>query len=152
MQTAAERQSIGLDLDSLGQALGPGGLHQFLDQAIVQPVLMKEAGAMKRQEQISADMNRDACISPKGFFAVEASIDAFAFHDTVQREGIESMGDEELMNDLAKRAPIMVRSKPRSSSVIMPATKYTRIETPGAGLREMRRKMGRVTYGEGAGL
>lgn len=121
-------QGFDLDLDSLGQVLGPAGMHAFLDEAIVQPVLRAEVGAMARQEKIGGKMNQDAAISRKGLFAVEESFDAFAFHDIIQQEGVESMGEEELIKDLRRKVPsVIVRSKPCSASIIVPATKYTKI-------------------------
>lgn len=150
MNAAKQRQRHDLDLDSLGQSLGPGGLHEFLDQALVQPVLAAEAGALARQEQITAKLNQTACISPKGHFAITESFDPFAFHDIVQHEGVENVGEDELNDDLAKRAPVVVRSRARNSSIIVPASKYERIQRPADRLQEMRRRMGRVVYGKGA--
>lgn len=150
MNTAKQRQGHELDIDSLGQVLGPGGLHEFLDQAIVQPVLQAEAGALARQEKINAELNETACISPKGHFAIDASFDAFSFHDIVQHEGVENVGEDELQKDLSKRAPVVVRSRSRRSSIIVPASKYKRIVRPGERLQEMRRRMGTVAYGRGA--
>ncbi len=121
-------QGLDLDLDSLGKVLGPAGLHAFIDEAIIQPALQQEAGAMARQERIGAEANQDAAISRKGLFAVEERFDAFAFHDIIQKEGVESMGEEELVKDLRRKVPsVVVRSRPRSSSIIVPATKYTKI-------------------------
>lgn len=121
-------QGFELDLDSLGKVLGPAGLHAFLDEAIIQPVLKQEAGAMARQEKIGAEANQDAAISRGGLFAVEERFDAFAFHDIIQQEGVENMGEEELVKDLRRKVPsVIVRSKPRSASIIVPATKYTKI-------------------------
>lgn len=121
-------QALDLDLEELGQTLGPAGLHEFLDQAIVQPVLAREAGAVARQEIIGKEVNRDACISPKGLFAIEERFDAFALQDMVQAEGVDAVGEDEFIKDLRrKHGSIIVRSKPRSSSIIVPATKYTRI-------------------------
>lgn len=143
---SAASQALDLDIDSLGQVLGPAGLHEFIDQAIVQPVLEREAGALKRQEEIGARTNLDACISPKGLFAIEERFDAFAFHDIVQQEGREAMEEGDLIKDLRKRhASVVIRSKPRSSSIIVPATKYTRIITPKQGLEVVRKRLGKVT-------
>jgi len=121
-------QALDLDLEELGQTLGPAGLHAFLDEAIIQPVLEKEAGALARQEKIGAEVNQDAAISPKGLFAIEERFDAFALQDMVQAEGVEAIGEDEFIKDLRrKHGSIIVRSRPRSSSIIVPATKYTRI-------------------------
>lgn len=139
-------QALDLDLESLGQSLGPAGLHEFLDQAFVQPVLQREAGALKRQETIGARANQDACISPKGLFAIEETFDAFAFHDILQKEGVEEMGEDELIKDLRRKCPsVVVRSKPRSNSIIVPATQYTRLVTPKKGLEVVRKTLGKVT-------
>lgn len=123
-------QALDLDLEELGQTLGPAGLHAFLDEAIIQPVLEKEAGALARQQKIGAQVNQDACISPKGLFAIEERFDAWALQDIVQAEGVEALTDDSgLIKDLRRKLgkSLVVRSKPRSSSIIVPATKYTRI-------------------------
>lgn len=122
-------QALEFDVDSLGKALGPGGLHEFLDQAIVQPVLQREAGAVHRQQQIGAEANQGACISPKGLFALERRYDAFAFHDIIQAEGLGEVQEGQVMDDLDKKmgGAVVIRSKPRRSSIIVPATKYTRL-------------------------
>lgn len=122
-------QGFDLDLDSLGKVLGPAGLHAFLDELCVQPVLRAEAGAMARQEKIGGLVNQDAAISRGGLFAVEERFDAFSFHDIIQQEGVENIGDEELIKDLRRKVPsVIVRSKPRASSIIVPAAKYAKIE------------------------
>lgn len=125
----AVNQALELDIDALGKSLGPAGLHAFLDQAFVQPALAREAGAERRQQEIGAEANSDATFSPKGLFALEERFDAFAFHDIVQSEGRESFEDGDVIRDLRKKhgSSIVVRSKPRRSSIIVPATKYTRI-------------------------
>lgn len=146
---SAANHALGLDLDSLGQVLGPAGMHAFIEEALIQPVLEREAGALKRQETIGAYKNLDATISPKGLFAIEETFDAFAFHDIVQTEGREAMEDGDLIKDLRKRnAAVVVRSKPRSNSIIVPATKYTRVERiapAGKRLEVLRKSLGKVT-------
>lgn len=125
----AVNQALELDIEALGKSLGPAGLHAFLDEAFVQPALAREAGAEHRQQQIVAETNLDAAISPKGLFAIEERFDAFAFHDIVQAEGREAFEEGDIIKDLRKKhgSSIIVRSKPRRSSIIVPATKYTRI-------------------------
>lgn len=146
---SAAHQAISLDLESIGKVLGPAGLHQFIEDAIVQPVLQREAGAVKRQEEIGALTNQDAAISPKGLFALEERFDAFAFHDIVQSVGREEIEEGDLIKDLRKRhSSVVVRSKSRRSSIIVPATKYTRIERiapAGKRLEILRKSLGKVT-------
>ena len=126
---AAHNQALELDIDALGKSLGPAGLYAILDEAFVQPALEREAGAEQRQQQIVAETNQDATFSPKGLFALEERFDAFAFHDIVQAEGREAFEEGDIIKDLRKKhgSAVIVRSKPRSSSIIVPATKYTRI-------------------------
>lgn len=142
------KQAFDFDLESLGKVLGPAGMHAFIDEVLVQPVLEREAGALKRQEEIGARTNLDACISPKGLFAVEERFDAFAFHDMIQQEGREAMEEGDLIKDLRrKHKSVVIRSQSRKSSIIVPATKYTRIERPGSRLETLRKRAGKVTIG-----
>lgn len=126
---AAEHQALKLDLDSLGKVLGPSGMHAFLEEAIVQPVLKSEAEAMRRQERAGGQANQDAAISRKGLFAIEETYDAFAFHDIIQDLGREEVEQGQVLDDLKRKLgkAVVVRSRPRRSSIIVPASKYTRI-------------------------
>lgn len=126
---SAAHQALDLDIDSLGRALGPAGLHEFLDAAIVRPVMEREARAEARQRAAGAAANAQACISPKGLFALDATYDGFAFHDIVQAVGREEVEQGEVLDDLAKKygSAVVVRSRPRKASIIVPATKYTKV-------------------------
>jgi hypothetical protein len=120
----AADQGLSLDLDSLGAVLGPAGLHEFIDQAIVQPVLRREA-RLKETRQQAARARQDCVISPGGNFAIEETFDAFDFHDLVQDFGVEALADEELLRDVRRKNPyVVVRSKPRRTSIIVPEKPY----------------------------
>lgn len=126
-------------------------MHAFLDEAVIQPVLQREAGAVARQEAIGAAANLDAAISSKGLFAVEERFDAFSFHDMMQHVGVESIGDDEFIKDLRrKHGSVIVRSKPRQSSIIVPATKYTRVDR--RTLKPIAARAGTTIYGTAGGV
>ena len=48
MNTAKQRQGHELDIDSLGQVLGPGGLHEFLERGYTAFAHMKDGRAFIR--------------------------------------------------------------------------------------------------------
>jgi len=120
----AADQGLPIDLDSLGEVLGPAGLHEFIDQVIVQPVLRREAKLNETRQQAAA-ARQDCVISPSGLFAIEETFDAFDFHDLVQDFGIEALTDEGTLKDIRRKNPyVVVRSKPRRTSIIVPDKPY----------------------------
>jgi hypothetical protein len=120
----AAHQGLDIDLDSLGAALGPAGLHEFIDQAIVQPVLRREAH-LNSTRQAAAAQRQDCVISPGGNFAIEETFDAFDIHDLVQDFGVEALEDEGTLKDIRrKQSYVVVRSRPRRSSIIVPDKPY----------------------------
>lgn len=113
------------DHDSFGNVLQPAGLEDLLKD-VRHGWHARAVVAQLNQERAQAE-HSNAMIGKH--FAIENTYDQLDFFDWGLREGFECWDDEQFVREHSRDVPeCVVRSRPRRTSIIVPATQYTRLE------------------------
>lgn len=116
---------IEADHDSFGNILQPQGLEDLIES--IQCEWHARAVVSALNQRRAQKMREEAVIGE--FMAVENVYDTHHFFDAGLARGFDCWHDEEFINDSNRNLPeSRVKSKPRRTSIIVPANKYTRIE------------------------